>query len=186
MFEVTRKRRTKITATTLRGFTAHRLGTTGAETKRCFILHDTNKTRRLAFHLSLPVKLHMSTHLSKHILFLHLRPLNFKPRFKVIQHNQLNRRIQFDAGSRVAYRSYKALISSGVHPVSYEIGTGGFFPKIKQAEIKLVTHIPPVPKLRGSRAAQPFPVAFLHGASRDKFYCFLQRRLLINLLFDAI
>ena len=147
MFEVTRKRRTKITATSPREFAAHRLGTTGAEENRRFILDGTNKTRRLAFFLSLPVNLHMSTHFSKHILFLHLRPLNFKPRLKVIQHNQLNRRVQFAAGSRVAYHSYKALISSGAHPVSYEVGTGDFFPKIKQAAIKLVTHIPPVPKL---------------------------------------
>lgn len=112
MFEVTRKRRNKITATFPRGLAAHRLGTTGVEERQRLILHDTNKTRRLADFLSLPVNLHMFTHFSKHILFLHLRPLNFKPRFRVIQHNQLNRQVQFAAGSRDAYRSYKALISS--------------------------------------------------------------------------
>jgi hypothetical protein len=126
MFEVTRKRRTKITATSPRGFAAHRLGTTSAEEKRRCILHDSKKTRRLADFLSLPVNLHTSTHFSKHILFLHLQPLNFKPLFIVIKYNQLNRRVQFAAGSRVAYRSYKSLISSGVHPVTYWIGTGIF------------------------------------------------------------
>jgi hypothetical protein len=179
MFEVTRKRRTKITATCPRGFAAHRLGTTGAEEKRRFVLDDNNETRRLAFILSIPVNLHMSTHFSKHIIFLHLRPLNFKPRFKVIQHNQLNRWVQFAAGSRVAYHSYKALISSGAHPLSYQIGTGSFFPNIKQAAIKVITHIPPVSKLR-NRATQTFPLALLHGVSRDKFYSFLQRHLLAN------
>jgi hypothetical protein len=72
----------------------------------------------------------MSTHFSKHILFLHLRTLHFKPRFNIIQHNQLNRRVQFAAGSWVFYRSYKPLISCGAHTVSYQIGTGDFFPKI--------------------------------------------------------
>jgi len=116
VLEVTRKCRTKITATFPRGFAAHRLGTISAEEKQRCILHDTNKTRRLVDFLSLPVNLHTSTHFYKHILFLHLRTLNFKPLFEVIQHNQLNRRVQFAARSRVAYRSYKALISSGAHP----------------------------------------------------------------------
>jgi hypothetical protein len=186
MFEITRKRRTKITATLPRGFAFHRLETTGAGEKQRFILHDTNKTRRLADFLSLPVNLHMSTHFANHITFLHLRTLNFEPRFKVIQHNQLNRRLQFAAGSRFAYRSYKALISSGAHPVSYQIGTGGFLPKVKQAEIKLVTHIPSVPKLRMSKATQPFPPVFLQGVSSDNFYCIQQDPLLINLHFNAI
>ena len=61
--------------------------------------------------------------LSTFYLF-HLRPLNFKPRFKFIQHNQLNSRVQFAAGSRVPNRSNKALISSDVCPLSYQIGTG--------------------------------------------------------------
>ena len=131
MLEGTRKRRTKITAISARGFAAHRVGTTGAEEKQRFILHDSKESRRLADFLSLPVNLHISAHFSKRILFLHLRPLNFKPLFRVIQHNQLNHRVQFAAGSRVAYRSYKTLIRSGAHPVSYQIGTGGFLSEDK-------------------------------------------------------
>ena len=53
------------------------------EKSNVFKPHDTNKTRRLADFLSLPVNLHMSTHFSKHILFLNLLPLNFNRRFKV-------------------------------------------------------------------------------------------------------
>jgi hypothetical protein len=157
MFEVTRKLRTKITATSPRGFAAHRLGPTGAEEKQRYILHDTNKTQRLADFLSLPVNLNMSTHFYKHFLFLHLRTLNFS-------HSSKSFNIANWIAGFNSLQGHELLIAL-TKPWSAPVPTqspikevqGVFSPKIKQAAVKLVTHIPPVPELRMSRATQTSP-----------------------------